>query len=70
MNVIVFNNAKVFGPDCSSFKTTNLYLHVDMKIILVKLYWQIYGLVVISNNEFMLWLVKRYIIELKGHHVN
>ncbi len=68
-HVTAFNVSEVFGPNYSNFKTTNPYLHVDMKKILVKLYWQIYGSVVITNNEFMLWLVKGYIAELKGHHV-
>ncbi len=38
--------------------------------MLVKFHWQIYGLAVITNNEFMMWLVKGYITELKGHFVN
>ncbi len=60
----------VFGADCSSFKSINLYLHINTKRMLVKFHWQIYGLAVITNNEFMMWLVKGYITELKGHFVN
>ncbi len=60
----------VFGADCSSFKSINPYLHIDTKRMLVKFHWQIYGLAVITNNEFMMWLVKGYITKLKGHFVN
>jgi hypothetical protein len=60
----------VFGADCSSFKSINLYLHINTKRMLVKFHWQIYGLAVITNNEFMMWLVKGYITKLKGHFVN
>jgi len=59
--------AEVFESDYSSLKTINPYLHVDTKKALVKLYWKIYGLIIITNNEFMLWLVKGYIAQLKGN---
>jgi hypothetical protein len=42
-------------------------LHVNTKKALVKLYWKIYGSTIITNNEFMLWLVKGYIAQLKGN---
>jgi hypothetical protein len=69
-HVATSNIANFFGADCSSFKTTNLYLHIDTKRVLVKLHWQIYGLAIITNNEFMMWLVKGYIAKLRGHLVN
>jgi hypothetical protein len=36
----------------------------------VKLPWKIYGSTIITNNEFMMWLVKGYTAKLKGHPVN
>jgi len=69
-HVTTFNIDEVFGANCSSFKTTNPYLHTNTKKTIVKLHWQIYGSVVITNNEFMMRLVKGYIKELKGHLMN
>jgi len=69
-HVKTFDIDEVFGADCSSFKTINLYLHVDTKKALIKLHWQMYGSTAITNNEFMMWLVKGYITELKGHLEN
>jgi hypothetical protein len=37
-------------------------LHLDSKKEIVKLYWQIYGLTHITNNKFMFWLAKCYIV--------
>jgi hypothetical protein len=69
-HVTTSNIDEVFGANCSNFMTSNPYLHIDAKKTLVKFHWQIYGLVVITNNEFMMWLVKGYITELKGHLMN
>ncbi len=69
-HVITSDIDEVFCADCSNFKTINLYLHVDFKKALIKLHWQIYGSIVITNNEFMMWLVKGYITKLKGHLKN
>jgi hypothetical protein len=69
-HVTTFDIAKMFESKYSSFKTTNPYLHVDTKKAFVKLYWKIYGSIIITNIEFMLWIVKGYIAKLKGHLVN
>jgi hypothetical protein len=57
---------EVFGTICSSFKTINPYLHINIKRMFVNLHWQIHGWTVITNNEFMMWLMKGYITKLKG----
>lgn len=40
-------------------------LHMDTKKEIVKPYQQIYGLTHITNNKFMFWLAKCYIVLLK-----
>jgi hypothetical protein len=69
-HVKAYDIDEVFGIDCSDFKIINFYLHTDTKKALVKFHWQIYGLAIITNNEFMMWLVKGYITKLKGHPLN
>ncbi len=36
----------------------------------MKLCWKIYKTFVITNNDFVSWVVKGYIVEEKGHDVN
>jgi hypothetical protein len=51
---------EVFGPKCI-FKVTNPFIHADTKHELKKLHWQIYGVAMPTNNNFILWLIKGYI---------
>ncbi len=60
------NIEKVFGK----FKTTNTHLHVDTKKKLSHLCSWFYGTSTITNNKFMSWLIKGYIVETKGRDVN
>jgi hypothetical protein len=48
----------------------NPLIHPDTKQILKKFHWQIHVVATPMNNDFMLWLVKGYIVEVKGHDVN
>jgi hypothetical protein len=34
------------------------------------LYWKINGIAHITNNELLLWFVKGFIVEQKGHPIN
>jgi hypothetical protein len=36
----------------------------------VWLYWQVYGIDQVTNNELLIWFVNRYISQEKGHKVN
>lgn len=36
----------------------------------MRLYWQVYGTNQVANNELMIWFVKGYITQGKGHKVN
>jgi hypothetical protein len=47
---------EVFGPSSTSFKTTSPFFHPKSKIDLLKLYWQVFGMPHVTNNEFMLGL--------------
>ncbi len=61
---------EIFGFGCESLKTTNLCFHLDTKKQLVKLYYQVYGTIVVTNNEFCLWFIKGYIAKQKGEVMN
>jgi hypothetical protein len=43
------------------FKTTNPLLPTDAKKNIETLYWKIYGIGHITNNELMAWFVKGWI---------
>jgi len=60
---------EVFEPKCS-LKLTNPLLHLETKQDLKRLHWRIYNVPTLTNNDFMLWLVKGYITQEKGHKVN
>jgi hypothetical protein len=60
---------EVFKPKCN-LKLTNSLLHLETKQDLKRFHWQIYGVPILTNNDFMLWLVKRYIAQEKGLKVN
>ncbi len=60
---------EVFGPKCS-LKMMNPLFHVETKLNLKRLHWQIYGVHTLNNNDFMLWLMKGYITQEKGYEIN
>lgn len=60
---------EVFKPKCN-LKLTNSLLHLETKQDLKRFHWQIYGVPISTNNDFMLWLVKGYIAQEKGHKAN
>lgn len=59
----------MFGKDVK-FKTTNSNLTPETKMELISLYRKIYGKSDVTNNEFMDWMVKRFIAEKKNIAVN
>jgi hypothetical protein len=60
---------EVFKPKCN-LKLTNSLFHPETKQDLKRFHWQIYGVPTPTNNDFMLWLMKGYIAQNKGHEVN
>ena len=54
----------------SSYRTTNTRLHPETRRELINLYAKIYGTEDVTNNEFMLWVVKGFILECKGEVVD
>jgi hypothetical protein len=52
------------------FKTTNPLLPLVATEEIKTLYWKIDGIAHITNNELMLWFVKGWIVERKGHLIN
>jgi hypothetical protein len=56
------NIVEVFGLSSKGFKTTNLNLHPKLKKDLFKLYWKVYGIDQMTNNKFMIWFMKGYIV--------
>ena len=60
---------EIFGKG-GKFRTTNTKLHLGTRIELIDLYDKIYGTCHVTNNEFMEWQVKGYIVVLCGQHVN
>ncbi len=67
--VTIMDIAKVFG-NIKVFKTTNPFLPPIAKKEIKTLYWKINGFAHITNNELMLWFIKGWIVEQKGHLVN
>jgi hypothetical protein len=63
------NIEEVFGK-VAKFKTTNTQLCTETKKELLELCCRIYGTSIITNNEFMSWVVKGYIAQAKGYNVN
>jgi len=53
---------KRFFGKMSKFKTTNSNLHLETQ--------KKYGTTKPSNNELMSWVVKGYIVEVKGFEIN
>jgi hypothetical protein len=47
-------------------KTTNPNVRQETKKVLEKLYWRIFEAVVVTNNDFGMWLVKGYIWQEMG----
>jgi DNA gyrase/topoisomerase IV subunit B len=60
---------EVFGTRCS-LKLTNPLFHVETKLHLKRLHWQIYGVPTLNNNDFMLWLMKGSITQEKIYEIN
>ena len=54
----------------SSYRTTNTKLHPDTRRELISLYGKIYETQDVTNNEFMLWIVKGFILECKGEAID
>lgn len=54
----------------STYRTTNTKLHPETRKELVTLYGKIYGTEDVTNNEFMLWVVKGFVLEYKGEDVD
>jgi hypothetical protein len=65
------NLDEIFGPlKQPKYKYTNSTLHPNIRKKLVKLCWQIYGTLVITNNDFASWVVRGFITQEKGVNVN
>ncbi len=62
--------AEIFRLSSKGFKTTNLNLHPKMKKDLFRLYWKVFGTNQVTNNKFMIWFMKGYIVQKKGEKVN
>ena len=62
MLFITVEKIKGMWGKCTSFKTTNTTLKLEMRSQLLELYSKIYNKVDITNKEFMLWLVKGNIV--------
>jgi hypothetical protein len=61
--------AGIFG-NVHKFNITNPLLIKEQRKQLEKLYWKIYGISHITNNELHLWMIKGWIAENKGNVVN
>jgi hypothetical protein len=55
---------------CTKLRITNTLLDLEAKIDLMDLYSKIYGATSITINEFVGWLMKGYIGNLKKRKVN
>jgi hypothetical protein len=45
-------------------------LHEDTRRELISLYTKIYGTPIVTNDEFLSWVVKGYIAKAKGWPIN
>lgn len=60
---------EVFGK-VTNFKSTNSKLPEDTRREFISLYTKIYGTPIVTNKEFMFWVVKGYIVEAKRCPIN
>jgi hypothetical protein len=56
------NIVEIFGLSSKGFKTTNSNLHPKMRKDLLRFYWKVYGIDQMTNNKFMIWFMKGYIV--------
>jgi hypothetical protein len=63
------NIARIFY-NVHKFNITNPLLIKKERKELEKLYWKIYGIGHITNNELYSWMIKGWIVENKGNVVN
>jgi hypothetical protein len=61
MACVTSENIEEVWRKCSSFKTSNTNLKLESRLDLLQLYAKIYGKPEVTNNEFMVWVVKGYI---------
>jgi hypothetical protein len=66
--ILLLNIREVFNK-ISKFKTTNTQFHANTTKKLLNLCSKIYGSSNVTNDEFMSWVVKGYIAEVKGFDI-
>ncbi len=62
-HLTIIDITKLFG-NVNKFKTTNPTFFLE------RLYWRVYGIGHLTNNEIMVWLVIGWIVECNGHKIN
>ena len=70
MACVIPAKVEEFWGKYPSFKTTNTTLSPQSRADLLQLCSKIYEKGEITNNEFMVWMVKGYIVETMGFDVN
>jgi len=68
-HVITIDVASFFG-NVKTFKTTNSLFPSHAKKKIETLYWKINGTSHITNNELMVWFMKGWIANIKGHPIS
>jgi len=68
-HVMTIDIATIFS-NVKTFKTTNPILPPNARKEIETLYWKIYGIGHITNNELMVWFVKGWITQWNGHPIN
>jgi hypothetical protein len=70
-------NVHVTMEECSAlfgglkkFKRKSLELYSKVKNKLEDIYWRVFGIVTITNNEFHAWIVQGFIAQIKGNPIN
>lgn len=73
----VYDTASITAEDLeevwgkvTTYRTTNTKLHPETRRELIALYSKIYGTEDVTNNEFMMWVVRGFILECKGDAVD
>ncbi len=69
LSVILLLNIREVFNKISKFKTTNTQFHANTTKKLLNLCSKIYGSSNVTNDEFMSWVVKGYIAEVKGFDI-
>jgi hypothetical protein len=59
----------LFGGS-KKFKIKALDLKLENRTMMEEIYWRVFGINIVTNNDMPTWIVHGYIAHIKGHLIN